>query len=328
MSTFPPIAATIGDPCGIGPEVVIKALASGAVPAPVLLIGDAEVVRRTIALTGAHLTVRAVQSFEAAQFAPGTVDVLDPGGLEARDITPGKVSPACGRATIRWWEIATELAEAKKVPAIVKGPTNGEAIRLATGDQAGDQARAAPAGKTFLFLITGPLRVVHLTDHITMREMLDHVRMHNVLELLRLTHASLRRWGIREPHIGVAGLNPHCYGPEDEQEIAPAVRQAQAEGIRASGPVAADSLFRLCTEGQYDCALAHYHDQGHIAVKTWRFSGNCAISLGYEPYIRMSVAHGTAFDIAGKGIADPLALTAALRTSAMLSAGKGFPKEG
>lgn len=307
MSAEPVTATTIGDPCGIGPEVVIKALAAGALPGRSLLIGDIGVVNQTIAMTAAPLSARAVDSIEQARFSPGCIDVLDPGTLKPGDVTPGKVSPACGRLCVEWWKVATDLAESGKVAAIVKGPINSEAIRQ------GSASGTARAGKSFLFLITGPLRVVHLTDHVPLREMLAEVKKPKILELIRLMHDGLRRWGIPQPRIAVAGLNPHAYGLEEEQEIAPAVRQAVSEGIQAIGPVAPDSVFRQCTEGQYDCVLAHYHDQGHIPVKTWRFSGNCSLTVGHHRYVSMTVAHGTAFDIAGKGIADPGAMIAAIR---------------
>ena len=326
IDTNPVVATTIGDPCGIGPEVVIKALIDGTIPGKSLLIGNAQVVRQAIAQTGAALSLRSIESIEQAQFKTGCIDVLDDGVLKPAEVTPGRVSVACGRATLRWWETATRLANANQVAAIVKGPINSEAQRLAELQNQGEgkQVVATPPGKTHLFLITGPLRVVHLTDHVTLREMLEQVKMQNVLDLIRLTHTSLKRWGIASPRIGVAGLNPHCYGPEDEHEIKPAVAHATVEGIRAIGPVAPDTVFRQCLEGQFDCVLAHYHDQGHIPVKTWQFSGNCALVLGL-PYIYASVAHGTAFDIAGKGIADHLAMVSAMKTVAMLADGKGFP---
>lgn len=322
MSAKPILATTIGDPCGIGPEVVIKAVAAGDIPARQFLIGDPWVVERTVALTKAKLTVRPVQSVDEARFEPGRVDVLDPQTLQPQDVTLGKISPACGRAVSKWWDIAESLARSGKIAAIVKGPVNSDAIRAA-GIAVGESATVA--GKTYLFLITGPLRVAHLTDHIPLRQVLHEITSENVLKLLRLLHASLTKWGLAAPRIGVAGFNPHAHGTEDEREIAPAITQAKQEGINATGPVPADSLFRQCIEGGYDCVIAHYHDQGHIAVKTWGFRGNCALLLG-APYLRVSVAHGTAFDIAGRGIADPASMWEAMRTAASLASGAGFPR--
>jgi 4-hydroxy-L-threonine phosphate dehydrogenase PdxA len=320
MKPNPIVATMIGDPCGIGPEVVIKALAEGAGPARQLLVGDAQVVRDTIALAKAPLTVRAIARFEDARFEPGCLDVLDPGTLQPAAITTGKVSAACGRAVTEWWNITTGLARDGLVQAAVKGPTNSEAVRL------GGASAAAAAATTYLFLITGPLRVVHLTDHIPLRDVFGHLRKDEILRLIRLIDESLKSWGVLAPRIGVAGINPHAYGDEERQEIGPAIEAARELGIDAQGPVSPDSLFRLCTEGAYDCVIAHYHDQGHIAVKTWRFDGNCAVILG-EPFLRISVAHGTAFDIAGQGIADHRSMAAAIRTAGTLAGGQGFPKE-
>lgn len=322
MSAKPVVATTIGDPCGIGPEVVIKAWAAGDIPAQQFLIGDPWVVERTIALTKAKLTVRPIRSVDDARFEPGRVDVLDPQTLRPEDVTVGKISSACGRAVSKWWDIAENLARSHKVAAIVKGPVNSDAIRAA-GMKVAESA--TEAGKTYLFLVTGPLRVAHLTDHIPLRQVLNEVTTENVLKLLRLLHASLIKWGVAHPRIGVAGFNPHAHGTEDEHQIAPAIAQAKQEGIDATGPVPADSLFRQCIEGRYDCVIAHYHDQGHIAVKTWGFRGNCALLLG-PPYIRLSVAHGTAFDIAGRGIADHESMWEAMRTAASLASGAGFPR--
>jgi 4-hydroxy-L-threonine phosphate dehydrogenase PdxA len=303
--------------------VVIKALAGGAGPARQLLVGDAQVVRDTIALTAAPFAVNAISRFEDARFEPGCLDVLDPGTLDQRDIAIGQLSAACGRAVTEWWDITTRLAREGLVKAAVKGPTNSEAVKLGGG---GGGAAPAPADPTYLFLITGPLRVVHLTDHIPLRDVFGHVRKDQILRLIRLIDASLKSWGVPAPKIGVAGINPHARGDEERQEIAPAIEAARELGIDAQGPVSPDSLFRLGTEGAYDCVIAHYHDQGHIAVKTWRFDGNCAVMLG-EPYLRISVAHGTAFDIAGRGIADHRSMASAMNTAAMLAAGQGFPRE-
>jgi 4-hydroxy-L-threonine phosphate dehydrogenase PdxA len=320
LNQVPIVATMIGDPCGIGPEVVVKALADGLHPARHLLVGDAQVVRDAISLTRTPLSIRVVSAFEDARFEAGCLDVLDPGTLDRRQVVAGQLSAACGRAVTEWWNITTELAREKKVAAIVKAPVNSEAIRLGGGASSGN-----PAATTYLFLITGPLRVVHLTDHIPLRDVFAHVRKDRILKLIELTHESLRAWGIAAPKIGVAGINPHAYGDEEKAQIAPAIESARSNGIDAQGPVSPDSLFRLCSEGIYDCVIAHYHDQGHIAVKTWRFDGNCALMLG-EPYLRVSVAHGTAFDIAGQGIAEHRSMAAAIRTAAMLASGQGFPQ--
>jgi len=280
------------------------------------------VIEQAVELAGADITVRLVGDAAEARFEPGRLDVVCPLELDRNAVTPGVLSMECGRAVTAWWQGTMRLAREGRAAAVVKAPVNSEAIRLGGGDiSAGTRD-----GATYLFLLTGPLRVVHLTDHIPLREVFGRLTCGHLLELLRLTHASLRAWGVKNPRIGVAGINPHAYGDEERKEIAPAIAAARAEGICAEGPVPPDSLFRLCTEGAYDCVVAHYHDQGHIAVKTWRFEGNCAILLG-EPYLGVSVAHGTAFDIAGRGIADHRSMAKAMQTAAMLAAGRGFPPD-
>jgi 4-hydroxythreonine-4-phosphate dehydrogenase len=314
------VAAMIGDPAGIGPEVVVKALVAEPLDARMLLIGDAGVVVDTIAALGAPLSVRRVDAFAQARFEPGVIDVLDPGGFDRSACPIGRLSAECGRAVTQWWDLATRLALDRQVDAIVKAPVNFDAIRASGAKPAVESG----VEKTHLLLVTGPLRVVHLTDHVPLRDVFAQVRRDRVAELIRLTDAALRSWGVAAPRIGVAGINPHASGDEERLEIAPAIEGARAEGIDAAGPVAPDSLFRMCIEGAYDCVIAHYHDQGHIAVKTWRFEGNCAIVLG-EPFLRLSVAHGTAFDIAGRGVADCRSMAAALRHAAMLGGSRGFP---
>ncbi len=322
MPDKPILAISIGDPAGIGPEVTVKALADGALAARPLLIGDTASVERAVALTGARLGVHRVAAAAEARYLPGTLDVLDPGTLAPRDITVGRASGACGRAVLEWIDIADRLARAGAADAVIMGSVNSESIKLS-----GSRGRATrfPPGSTYLFLISGPLRIVHLTDHIPLRQVcLEGVRKDNILTLLRLAHASLERWGVAKPRIGVAGLNPHAQGEEEAEEIAPAIAAAVAEGIAASGPVSPDTVFRQGIEGRYDCVMALYHDQGHIPLKTWGFSGNFAFQMG-APYLHGTVAHGTAFDIAGKGIADHSMMRAALTAAASLAAGHGFP---
>ncbi|MGD9945028.1 MAG: PdxA family protein [Burkholderiaceae bacterium] len=312
------VVVTIGDPCGVGPEVIVKALADASAPGRVLLVGCADAVRQAVSCTGSALRVRPLQAAGEARFERGCLDVLDAGDLAAADYRLGEPSAAVGRAVVRWWEIATGLAGAGQADAVVKGPVSKEVIRLGLGE-----VPAEP--ETFLLLVTGtPLRVAHLSDHVPLSQALARVTATNVLALIRLVHRSLRSWGIASPRIGVAGLNPHAQGREEDEEIGPAVQQARSEGIAVQGPVSPDTIFRQGTDGEYDCIVAHYHDQGHIAVKTWKFDGNCALNLG-SPFLRLSVPHGPAFDIAGRGVADSRSMLEALRTAAALGAGCGFP---
>lgn len=321
MAEAPIVAASIGDPCGIGPEVLIKALADGAAPERILLVGDRRAVDQAIELVGADFSARRIERAADARFEPGCLDVLDPGTLDPGAVTPGKPSAGCGRAVVEWWDIVSELATRGAVAAGVKGTVSSEAIAL------GGAVPRTSEVPTYLFLVTGEsLRVVHLTDHLPLSDALKRVTEKNVSELLMLTHASLVKWGLPKPRVAVAGVNPHARGREEEEAIAPAVARARARGVDVVGPIPPDSVFRMCLEGQFDCVVAHYHDQGHIAIKTWKFDGNCALNLG-SPFLRLSVPHGPAYDIAGRGIADHRSMAEALRTAAALAAGRGFPKK-
>lgn len=325
MDDKPVIAITMGDPCGIGPEVIAKALASGEIYPlcrPVV-IGNAWAMAEAVKLVGtihaSPLQVRQVRSSEGTGEDPHTIDVLDSGNLSPSDITPGQPSAACGRAVAEWRSEARRLVTSGQAQACIMAPVNSDALKMAGVYEAGDTEQG------YRFLITGPLRVVHLTDHISIRELPDAVKKEKVRAVLQLVHDSLERWGIPTPRIGVAGLNPHAVGKEEQEEIIPAIEEARKAGINAIGPVPPDTVFRQCAEGQYDVVLAMSHDQGHIAVKTYKFEGTASISLG-RPYIQCGVAHGTAFDIVGKGIASPANMLEALKLAATLSAGKGFPK--
>jgi 4-phospho-D-threonate 3-dehydrogenase / 4-phospho-D-erythronate 3-dehydrogenase len=311
------VAATIGDPCGVGPEVIVHALGSPLAPDNVLLIGCAETVERAVRDTGSNLQVVRVRHPPSAASETGLIHVLDD-GLYSREFTPGQPVADAGRAVVHWWNTAVTLAEAGDVGAVVKGPVSKEVIKLGCGE-------LPPEPVTYLLLITGTaLRVAHLSDHVPLGEALTRVTRANLLEFIRLVHKSLRAWGIHSPRIAVAGLNPHAQGREEREEIEPAVRQACADGIKVTGPFSPDTVFRQGIQGENDCIIAHYHDQGHIAVKTWKFDGNCALNLG-SPFIRLSVPHGPAYDIAGQGIADSRSMLEALRTAAALAAGRGFP---
>ena len=325
MYNKPVVATMTGDPCGIGPEVVVKSLALGGMyeQCRPVVFGCTESVQQAVDSLGLKLKVRRVTDVEGAGLDPAVIDVYDTGQLDPKFITPAKANAECGRACAAWLKEMDALALAGKVQGTIMGPINTDALKLAGKF---DQVVSVETGKTYLFLITGPLRVVHLTDHIPLRQVCDIISPDLVYKALRTIHDDFTRWGIPNPRIVVAGLNAHAYGEEDKTQIAPGVERARAEGINVTGPASPDSVFRWCIDGEYDVVLAMYHDQGHIAVKTWGFVGNCAMILG-TPYIHMSVAHGTAFDIVGKGIASHEMMLTAMRQAASLAAGKGFHKD-
>ena len=329
----PTIALTMGDPCGIGPEVIAKALASGEVHSmcrPVV-VGSAWSMARAVELTGVLLTVREVESAEGAGMSPEVVDIVDPHNLNPEDVVVGQVTPACGKAAMEWVTRAAELALSGQVAALATAPVNKEAASLAGYKAIGhmellQELSGAPDVATML--MTGRLWVVHLTTHRSLRRACDYVTKDLILGKLRLTHDSFGKAGIPNPRIGVAALNPHgsdggLLGNEEADEIGPAVEEAKRQGIDARGPVPADIVFHQAIQGSYDVVLAMYHDQGHIAVKVHGFQTSITANLGL-PFVRTSVDHGTAFDIAGKGIAHHQSMLEAVRMAVSLALGKGL----
>lgn len=317
-----PVGVVIGDPCGIGPEVVVKAWVSGrlhAVCRPVL-IGSAAAMRQALRVAGVTASVRVVAGPEDILDRSDVLDIIDSEALDPADITPGVDTAACGRASAVWLDEADQLARAGRLGATVMGPISAEAMRMAG---VLDRVINVKPGESYLLLASGPLRVAHLTDHLPLRDISALITADLIALTLHRLDAALRQWGIAQPRIAVAGFNPHAKGLEDETQIAPGVARARAEGIDVVGPVSPDTVFRHGIEGRYDLILAMYHDQGHIAIKTWGFSGNIALVVG-PPYVHVTVAHGTAYDIVGRGVADPSMLLNAILTAASLAGGRGF----
>lgn len=328
LSEKPLIAITQGDPCGIGPEVVARALGDGAphrASRPVV-IGCVESMQTGARVAGVEMKVRGVSVLDGAGADPGTIDVLDEGLLDPSRIAPGQVVPECGRANGRWLARAAELCGSGSAAATVMAPVNSEA--LIRGGAAGEVlgVLGMDEASRYLTLLSGPLRVVHLFDHVPLEDVCRRVSRELVERAVLETHEALSGWGIPSPRIGVSGLNPHAHGPQEEQAIRPGVEAARAHGVDVAGPIAPDTVFRHCIEGRYDVVVAICHDQGHIAVKTWGFAGNCALFLG-APYLFLSVGHGTAFDIVGQGVADASMLLAAILQAANLAGGRGFLRD-
>ena len=329
----PLIAITMGDPCGIGPEVIAKALASGEVhPAcRPLVVGSAWAMEQAAKLVGARLQVREVASPGEAGRSPELADVLDVHNLNPEDVTAGQVSPPCGRAAMEWVSRAAELALAGQVDALVTAPINKEAASLAGYTAIGHMEllqQISGASEVATMLMSGRLRVVHLTTHRSLRRACDYVTKDQILGKLELTQHSFASWGMPDPRIAVAALNPHAsdgglLGKEELEEIGPAVEEARRKGIDAQGPVPADIVFHQAIQGAYDVVLAMYHDQGHIPVKVHGFEHSISANLGL-PFVRTSVDHGTAFDIAGRGIANHQSMLEAIGLAIALSTGKGL----
>lgn len=333
VSEKPAIAITMGDPCGIGPEVVVKALADPRVYASCrpLVVGNTYAMQRAVELT--RLTLRISEHSDPATAGrdPQVVDVIDINNLNPEDITVGHISPACGKAAMEWVTRAGELAAAGIVAGLATAPLNKEAASLAGYESIGhmELLQELTGAKTVAtMLLARNLRVVHLTTHRSLRLACDYVKQERILEFLQLTHDSFVSWGFPHPKIGAAALNPHgsdggLMGHEEAEEIAPAVAAARERGIDVTGPVPADVIFHQAIQGQYDAVLAMFHDQGHIPVKVYGFEESITANLGL-PFVRTSVDHGTAFDIAGKGVASAVSMLESIRLAVALAQGNGL----
>lgn len=332
-SATPLVAITMGDPSGIGPEIIVKALQSGELHTLCrpIVIGEGSVLNNTIHLLNSYMKVRRIRSASEAQGQSDTIDLLDLQNLKGHDVIPGKVCSTCGKAAFEYIEIGARLAIEGNVDALVTAPVNKKAAQLAGLNRIGHLeflAGLTGVSEYATMLISGPLRVVHHTTHYPLREACTLVTRDSIYPGLILIDRSFRQWGIQHPVIAVAALNPHAgeegmLGTEEIDEIIPAIRDAQKAGIDARGPYPADTVFTRCIRGEFDVVLAMYHDQGHIPVKVYGFEKSVSIALGL-PFIRTSVDHGTAFDIAGKGIADSLGIEEAVRVAVRLVKGQGL----
>ena len=319
------LGVTMGDPAGIGPEVLAKALYERKPTDPALvLIGSRWALADGAAAAG--LPVPELPEIDDPSNLRGPVCLIDIGVERPADFRFGTVNAACGAHAVLAVERAVEFCTAGGLSAMVTGPINKEAVRAAGYvHDIGHQeilARMTQAPLTATMLMTPGLRVVHLSTHKPLIEAARYVTRGNVLSKLALANDALTEWGLGRPRIAVAALNPHggeggLLGREEIDELVPAVRDARACDINAHGPVPADSVFNRAIAGEFDAVLALYHDQGHIAVKTHDFHRSTTVTLGI-PFVRTSVDHGTAFDIAGCGKADPRGMTAALDAAAAL----------
>ena len=329
----PAIAITMGDPCGIGPEVVVKAMADPRVyeTCRPLVVGNVYAMEQAVSLTGATMTVKEATDPTQSGMEPGVIEVVDVHNLNSEDITVGEINPTCGKAAMEWVTRAGELAMEGVVDALATAPLNKEAASLAGYKSIGHMELLQELSKTKLvatMLMAKNLRVVHLSTHRSLSLACELVKKDRILDYLRLTHESFIRYGFEKPRIGTAALNPHgsdggLLGDEERLEITPAIEAAQSEGIEATGPVPADIVFHQAIQGQYDAVLCMYHDQGHIPVKVYGFEESITANLGL-PFVRTSVDHGTAFDIAGQGIASHESMLESIRLAVALAEGNAL----
>jgi 4-hydroxythreonine-4-phosphate dehydrogenase len=322
------IGITAGDPAGVGPEISIKALLENAVLEKCIpiLVGDLAVLGEVSRRLKLDVNFKSIDSPREAVGERGVINVIDVGCVQPGDFTVGAASASSGRASIKYVERAVEYALRGEVNAIATAPINKRAINMA-GSKYIDHTEmlAALCGvkdPLTMFWVRG-LRIFFLTRHMPLIEAVRAVKKDNIIEMALKVNRALRWLGIEKPKIAVAALNPHAsdgglMGGEENREIIPAVRELQRAGLNVAGPFPADTVFYQALERGYDAVLSLYHDQGHIAAKTLDFYGTVAVTLGL-PFIRTSVDHGTAYDIAWRGIANPTSLVESIKLAADLS---------
>lgn len=339
MSQKPIIAITMGDPASIGPEIAIKALQQKKmyeICRP-LLVGDASVFNHITQLLKFPVSIRAIKNVAEAKFEYGIIDVLDLHNVDMGQLQLGAISAMAGNASFEAVKKVIELALGGEVDATVTGPINKKSINDAGHHFAGHTeiyAHFTNTRKYAMLLVEDNLKVIHVSTHVSLRQACDLVKKERIKEVIALLHDGLIQLKETNLKIGVAGLNPHAgdsglFGTEDDEEIAPAVLEAKNAGYDVEGPVPADTLFAKAATGNYGGVVAMYHDQGHIPFKLNGFSWNAAkkqmdsvkgvnITMGL-PIIRTSVDHGTAFEIAGKGVASEDAMVLAIEAAVKLS---------
>ncbi|WP_264737454.1 4-hydroxythreonine-4-phosphate dehydrogenase PdxA [Cytobacillus firmus] len=328
--TKPVVGITMGDAAGVGPEIILKSLADAEmyeISNP-LVIGDRKILERAKSFVDSGLVIEAVKAEQLNEipYKHGVVHCLDL-DLLPEDLPIGQVSPEAGDAAFQYLAKAIEMAKENRIDAICTAPLNKEALQKGGHMYPGHTEILADLTNTkdYSMMLSAPnLRVIHVTTHVGIIDAVKMINPERVYHVLKLAHDTLKKAGIESPKIAVCGINPHAgenglfgYG-EEEEKVVPGVEKAQAEGIDAIGPLPADTLFFRAVRGDFDIVVAMYHDQGHGPVKVLGLDAGVNITVGL-PIIRTSVDHGTAFDIAGKGIADEKSLMEAMRQAVELA---------
>ena len=329
MSVLKPVLGiTMGDATGCGPEIIVKSLLEKQfydISRPVV-IGDAKIMERAIKIVGASTQIRKVASLDGVGQNFGVIDVLDMDNLP-EDLPFAKVDARAGKAAYEYVAKGVDLAMKNEIDAIVTAPLNKEAMNLGGYHYAGHTEILGDLSGTkdyAMMLVGGPLRVIHVSTHVSMREACNRTKKARVLKVIELADESCKLLGLTETRVAVEGLNPHAgegglFGAEEIEEIIPAVEAAKAMGICVSGPIAPDTVFyRAAIKGHFDIVVCMYHDQGHIPMKVLSFETGVNVTVGL-PFIRTSVDHGTAFGKAGKGTADHRSMNESLLLGAKMA---------
>lgn len=326
----PIIGITMGDAAGVGPEVIVKALQSDEIyeACRPIVIGDAKILERAAVIVGAAVTIAPVEHVQEGHYRQGTVDCIDLNLLPA-DLPFGQVSALAGDAAFKYVVKAVELAMNRDIHAICTAPLNKEAMQNAGHKYPGHtEVLAELTGTTdYSMMLSAPkLKVIHLTTHVGLLQAIETINPERTYNVIRLGHDTLSRAGIAQPRIAVCGINPHAgenglFGNGEEgSKLVPGIERAQAQGIHVSGPYPADTLFYRAVRGDFDIVVACYHDQGHVPIKVLGLEAGVNITVGLKGgIVRTSVDHGTAFDIAGKNLADAGSMLEAIRMAVELA---------
>lgn len=320
-----PVAVTMGDPAGIGPEIVVKTFADPGFSTPAVVIGDVSILSRAVTLLDRPIEIRPIKRPDEARLGTGVIDVIAVSDLPA-DLPVGKVDPRAGAAAFSYVEAAVKLALSGDVCAIATAPLHKRALKAAGIDYPGHTEILAHLTDTkdyAMMLFNDELRVILVTIHVALRDAVDRLSVELELKTIRLAARAVRQLGVKAPRVAVAGLNPHAgegglFGREDTEIVAPAIEMARAEGIDASGPWPGDTVFLQARQGRFDIVVAQYHDQGLIPIKYLGIDRGVNVTVGL-PFIRTSVEHGTAFDIAGSGKANHASLKIAIEQAAAMT---------
>ncbi len=322
----PIIAITMGDPAGIGPEVLAKAVASYEVQriARVIVIGDSRFLAEGLKIAKVtNFKINAVTNPADAVWGSNYINIIDLKNADPKQIKVGKIQPAAGKAAVAYVLKAIELAKAKKVDAIVTGPIHKEAMHKAGYKYSGHTEILAEKTGTknyAMLFVSDNLWVLLTTVHIPLREVSGKLTKADIVAKTKLGHELLLKLRGKKPRIAMAGLNPHAgeagiFGTEEEKIIVPAVKELVKAGLNVKGPISPDAVFYLANVGMYDLVVSHYHDQALIPLKLLSFNRSVNVTLGL-PFVRTSVDHGTGFDIAGKGWANANSMIEAIKVAA------------